>query len=122
MNDEIKDDFFEDECNCPPEEGTIKKIIRPGTLVLTLIFFLTIMVIDGNFFGFTVREAYLPILETVLVTMVIAYFSSRGIEKTARDIYTKNSRTPNFDNPYTKYRRRRSIKKDPNYPGYEDEE
>ena len=110
----IHNDFNDkdDDCNCLPEESRIKKIIRPGTLVLTLLFFLTITTLDGNLGHFTIREAYLPILETVLTTMVIAYFTSRGVEKTIKDVYRKDD----FKNPY-KYK---NLKKDPNFPEYEE--
>ena len=61
-----------------------KSYIRPAGFIITLGVFFFILFADGNWGKFTVREAYLPILETVLVTIVIALFASRGVEKTAK--------------------------------------
>jgi hypothetical protein len=110
--------------DCPPKESKIKQIIRPGLLIITMFYFLFLTMYDGNFgSNFHVRDAYLPILETVLVTMVIAYFSSRGIEKTAENLYGRNRDKYNQRINY-KYRPKTRIKKsrDPNFPGYDGEE
>ena len=42
------------------------------------------MVADGNIGGFSIKEAYIPILETIVITVTIAYFGSRGVEKTSK--------------------------------------
>ena len=44
------------------------------------------MLFDGNVGTLTIKEAYIPILETIVITVVIAYFGSRGVEKTAKHI------------------------------------
>ena len=62
------------------------KFIRPGALTISLIIFMILMVLDGNIGEFTIRNNYLDILETLLTTMVVFYFSSRGIEKVAKTI------------------------------------
>jgi hypothetical protein len=67
-------------------EPSWKGWIRPFGFIVTLFIFFLLIFIDGNWHNFHVRDAYLPILETVLVTIVIAFFGSRGVEKTAREI------------------------------------
>ena len=74
-------------------EPNWKQFIRPVGFVVTLGIFFLLMFIDGNVGNFTVREAYLPILETVLVTIVVAFFGSRGVEKTTREIIAGKKRT-----------------------------
>ena len=59
-----------------------KQFVRPSTFILTLFIFFILMVSDGNWGVFNIRDIYLKILESILVTMVIALFASRGVEKT----------------------------------------
>jgi hypothetical protein len=131
MNNTTPDEYQEEKvfsCNeCPPRESKYKQIVRPGLLIFTLLFFIISAIFDGNFDShFHLRDAYLPILETVLVTMVIAYFSSRGLEKTAESWYSQRLESRHENQQYVyKYKRKRNIynpEKDPNYPGNEDEE
>ena len=62
-------------------EGVFTKMGRLGMVMMTLVFFLVIVALDGNLSGFTVREAYLPILESVLVTMILALFTGKSVDK-----------------------------------------
>jgi len=64
-------------------EHFITRLIRPLSLTYMFIFFTAIVLFDGNIGDFHIRESYIPIIETLLVTMVIAYFGSRGVEKVA---------------------------------------
>ncbi len=41
---------------------------------------------DGNVGEFNVNQAYIPMLETILVTVTIAYFGSRGVEKVTKTV------------------------------------
>lgn len=68
-------------------EGVFTRMGRLGMVMVTLIFFLTMIVLDGNLGSFVVKEAYLPILETILVTMVIALFTSKGGEYIMKTIH-----------------------------------
>ena len=75
-----------------------KQFVRPSTFILTLFIFFILMVFDGNWGEFHIRDIYLKILESILVTMVIALFASRGVEKTFGII---KDRDPNRDWNYT---------------------
>ncbi len=67
-------------------DATFTKYVRPGALLSTLLLFMILMIIDGNIGEFSIKEHYLTILETLLTTMVVFYYSSRGIEKVAKTI------------------------------------
>jgi hypothetical protein len=58
--------------------------VRPTSVVMMLIFFVFIVLADGNLGHFKVNPGYYPIIETVIATMIIAYFGSRGFEKSVR--------------------------------------
>lgn len=64
-------------------DSIFTRLIRPTALSITLLIFFILMILDGNFGNFTIKTGYLSILETILTTMVIFYFSSRGLEKVA---------------------------------------
>jgi hypothetical protein len=58
--------------------------LRPASVVMMLIFFVFIVLADGNLGNFHINTGFFPIIETVLATMIVAYFGSRGIEKSFR--------------------------------------
>lgn len=58
------------------------KKVRPFSLVYLLGFMSVIILADStNWFDFDVKESYVALIETLLVTVFIAYFGSRGVEK-----------------------------------------
>lgn len=61
-------------------EHLITRLVRPLSFAWVIVLFSVIVLGDSNW-GFTVKEAYVPVMETLLTTMVIAYFGSRGFEK-----------------------------------------
>ena len=61
-------------------EHIITRLTRPLSFAWVIVVFTICMIGDSNF-GFNVKEAYIPVIETLLTTMVIALFGSRGIEK-----------------------------------------
>lgn len=65
-------------------EHAITRLVRPISYTLVLILFGSIVIADGNLGEFVVNKAYIPVLETLLATMTIAYFGSRGVEKTMK--------------------------------------
>lgn len=67
-------------------ENLITRLVRPISFMSVLIAFFIIAFADGNVGEFTINEAYIPVFEGLLYTMVIAYFGSRGIEKTTKVI------------------------------------
>lgn len=59
------------------------RLVRPLSYTWVVFFFTFIMIGDSNF-GFSIKEAYIPVIETLLITMTIALFGSRGVEKVIR--------------------------------------
>jgi len=62
-------------------EHIITRLVRPLSFAWVIGLFSVIIIGDGNIVGFSIKEAYIPVVETLLVTMVVSYFGSRGIEK-----------------------------------------
>ena len=67
-------------------EHTITRLVRPASFVFVLSLFAVVVLFDGNLGGFQVNPAYIPVIEGLLYTMVVAYFGSRGAEKITRTI------------------------------------
>ena len=65
-------------------EHIITRAVRPGVVGWSYALLSIAMVADGNIGGFSIKEAYIPILETIVITVTIAYFGSRGVEKTSK--------------------------------------
>jgi hypothetical protein len=67
------------------QDDKLAKRVRPASL-LYLMGFMTVIIladsIDG--LGFDVKESYVGLIETLLVTVFVAYFGSRGIEKVSQ--------------------------------------
>ncbi len=71
------------------KEHFVTRAIRPLTVFWVYFIFTVVILFDGNIGEFSINSAYIPLLETILVTVTIAYFGSRGIEKTTK--IAKNS-------------------------------
>ena len=67
-------------------EHIITRMVRPGIVIWAFVLLSIAMLLDGNLGTITIKEAYIPILETIVITVVVAYFGSRGVEKTAKHI------------------------------------
>ncbi len=65
-------------------EHIITRLVRPLSYIAVLLLFGFIVLLDGNAGEFIVNKAYIPVIETLLATMTISYFGSRGIEKTVK--------------------------------------
>ena len=61
-------------------EHIITRLVRPFSFGWVILLFSVVIIGDTNW-GFSVRDAYIPVLESLLITMVLAYFGSRGLEK-----------------------------------------
>ena len=59
----------------------LSKNIRPITLVFLTAVFVILSVFDGNLGEFTIGESYIPVYQTLLITVYGAYFAGRSIEK-----------------------------------------
>lgn len=62
-------------------KNLVSSLVRPLSLVYMLVIFSIAMLFDGNVGDFHINEAYPPLIQTFLTTMIVAYFGSRGIEK-----------------------------------------
>lgn len=61
-------------------EHIITRLVRPLSYTWVIVLFSAVMIGDNNW-GFTVKDAYIPVMETLLTTMTIAYFGGRTFEK-----------------------------------------
>ena len=59
----------------------LSKNIRPLTLIFLTAIFTILSIFDGNIGEFTIGEAYVPVYQTLLMTVYAAYFAGRSIEK-----------------------------------------
>jgi len=63
----------------------LSKNIRPLTLIFLTMIFTVLSIFDGNLQiggeDFTIGEAYVPVYQTLLMTVYAAYFAGRSIEK-----------------------------------------
>jgi len=66
-------------------DDPLAKKVRPFSLVYLLLFMSVIIIMDSiNSLGFDVKDAYIDLIQALLITVFVAYFGSRGFEK-----YTK---------------------------------
>ena len=59
----------------------LSKNIRPLTLIFLTSVFVVLSVFDGNAGDFSIGAAYVPVYQTLLMTVYAAYFAGRSIEK-----------------------------------------
>ena len=62
-------------------DAWLPKNIRPVTLIFLTTVFVILSVFDGNLGEFSIGEAYVPVYQTLLMTVYAAYFAGRSIEK-----------------------------------------
>lgn len=62
-------------------DSWMSKNTRPLTMLSLLGFTFIIIIFDSLNITFEVKESYVTLLETLLITVVVAYFGSRGVEK-----------------------------------------
>ena len=62
-------------------DAWLPKNIRPVTLIFLTAVFVILSVFDGNLGEFSIGEAYVPVYQTLLMTVYAAYFAGRSIEK-----------------------------------------
>jgi len=63
-------------------DSFLSKNIRPLVLIYLTVIFTALSFFDGNIYGFVVSKEYIPIFQTLLVTVYGAYFVGRTWEKT----------------------------------------
>ena len=62
-------------------DNWLSKNIRPLICIFLTAMFVIISIFDGNAGGFEIASAYIPIYQTLLITVYGAYFAGRSIEK-----------------------------------------
>jgi hypothetical protein len=96
INDPIKKNIKDEDC--PPIcEPTWKKFTRPGSFIVTLIFYFAITLLDGNYDEFTVKDIYVHILETILLTQITFLFTTRSVEKVVESWNRKKDKKQEYD-------------------------
>jgi len=62
-------------------DNWLSKNIRPLICIFLTAIFVVLSLFDGNIGGFVIQESYIPIYQTLLITVYGAYFAGRSIEK-----------------------------------------
>ena len=62
-------------------DNWLSKNIRPLICIFLTAIFVVVSIFDGNAGGFTISPGYVPIYQTLLITVYGAYFAGRTIEK-----------------------------------------
>ena len=62
-------------------DNWLSKNIRPLICIFLTVMFIIISIFDGNLGEFVISPAYIPIYQTLLITVYGAYFAGRSIEK-----------------------------------------
>jgi len=65
-------------------DNWLSKNIRPLICIFLTAIFVVLSLFDGNVGGFVIQESYIPIYQTLLITVYGAYFAGRSIEKIKR--------------------------------------
>ena len=71
-------------------DAWLPKNIRPLTLIFLTTVFVILSVFDGNLGEFSIGEAYVPVYQTLLMTVYAAYIAGRSIEKVKGKSGTEN--------------------------------
>ena len=70
-------------------DSFLSKNIRPFVLIYLTVIFSALAFTDGNIGEFAVAKEYIPIFQTLLVTVYGAYFVGRSWEKAKKTILNK---------------------------------
>jgi hypothetical protein len=72
-------------------EHTITRIIRPLVVMWSFILFTIVILFDGNIGSFSINQSYVPMVESVVTTVIVAYFGGRSIEKASKHLNRDNA-------------------------------
>jgi len=70
-------------------DSYLSKNIRPMILIYLTVIFSALAFTDGNIGEFSIAKEYIPIFQTLLVTVYGAYFVGRSWEKAKKSVLTK---------------------------------
>ena len=62
-------------------DSWLSKNTRPMSLIFLTVSMVLLIILDSFDWGFNVAEGWVSLLQTLLVTVYVAYFGSRGAEK-----------------------------------------
>jgi hypothetical protein len=62
-------------------DSYLSKNIRPFTLLFLTVSMVLLIVLDSLSFNFGVASEWIDLLKSLLITVYVAYFGSRGVEK-----------------------------------------
>ena len=62
-------------------DSWLSKNVRPITLLYLLLIMTVLVIGDSIPGGFIVKDIWVTLVESLLITVIIAYFGSRGVEK-----------------------------------------
>ena len=65
-------------------DSKLSKNIRPAVLIFLTVIFVVCAFFDGNIGSFEIADEYIPIFQTLLVTVYGAYFVGRSWEKASK--------------------------------------
>jgi hypothetical protein len=65
-------------------DSWLSKNIRPLLTIFSLILYTLFAISDGNLGGFDIQDQYVDLLGQIVIMSLGFYFTSRGIEKTAK--------------------------------------
>ena len=72
-------------------DSWLSKNTRPMTLIFLTLSMVLFIILDSFKWGWSVEDGWVDLLKTLLVTVYVAYFSSRGAEK-FKSISNNNSK------------------------------
>lgn len=70
-------------------ENLLTRAVRPFSYAWVIVLFSAMILTDGNIGQFKINVAYIPVIETLLVTMTVAYFGGRSFEKVSSVVKVK---------------------------------
>lgn len=62
-------------------DSWLSKNVRPLVLIFLMLSTMILIVLDSSILGFQVKNEWVELLSSLLITVVVAYFGSRGAEK-----------------------------------------
>lgn len=65
-------------------EHFITRLVRPVSYIFILFLLGVIVLADGNIGEFAINKDYIPLIQTLLMTMTVAYFGGRTYEKATK--------------------------------------
>ena len=65
-------------------DSWLSKNIRPLLIIFSLVLYTIFSITDGNIPGFQIENQYVDLLGQIVIMSLGFYFTSRGIEKTAK--------------------------------------